>query len=282
LEPLLDIRTVVAAVTDYENRWALPDLHSALLWCRARNAQGIRTTLDILGESSDDKEKISSHTSSYLDLIKSRSSERLFTSVSIKLSALGSKVDREACIRNVLDIANEASARKVGFEIDMEGRSMVDLTIDAAKACRDLRYPVTLAFQAYLDRTAADLKAAIDLGIRVRLVKGAYAGDARDFLDIQGRFKNLARTLLYDGIPFSVGTHDPELIVWLTVKAAELPDRIEFGMLKGLSDMTKLDFVKNGWRISEYIPFGSNRAAYESRRRAYLTELEALSRAPAP
>jgi hypothetical protein len=50
-------------------------------------------------------------------------------------------------------------------------------------------------------------------GIRVRLVKGAYAGDTQDFEDIQTRFKNLMRVLADSEQDFCIGTHDPELIV---------------------------------------------------------------------
>lgn len=269
-------------VDDYENRWALPDWHGALLWARARNAQGIKAVLDILGESSNEAEAARAATEAYLHLISNISRERLFASVSIKLSALGFVKDKSVCLQNALAIAKAAGDAKVGFEIDMEGRSMVEFTLDAAKACEETGYPTTVALQAYLDRSAGDLQALISNGVRVRLVKGAYAGDTDDYADIQGRFKKLVRVLMDSGRGFCLGTHDPELIVWSTVKLAEMSDKVEFGMLKGLSDMTKLDFVRNKWHVSEYIPYGESKAAYEDRRRLYLNHLAALGREPAP
>jgi proline dehydrogenase len=269
-------------VTEYENRWVLPDWSAALLWTRARNAQGIKVVLDILGESSSTQKETESSKNAYIELLKTVSTERLYASISVKPSALGYTLDKAVCIDNILTIARESAARKIGFEVDMEGRSLVDFTIDACKSCTELRYPVTLAIQAYLDRSPKDLVTAITSGIRVRLVKGAYSGDASDFMDIQGRFKALARVLIEKGISFCVGTHDPELIVWTTAKAAEQSDKVEFGMLKGLSDMTKLDFVKNKWRVSEYVPYGMNKVAYEARRRAYLQMLASIGRQPAP
>jgi proline dehydrogenase len=86
------------------------------------------------------------------------------------------------------------------------------------------------------------------------------------------------RALANSGQDFCVGTHDPDLIVWATVKMQEHPERMEFGSLKGLADQTRLDFIKNKWRVSEYVPFGSNRAAYEERRRTYLRNIERLGR----
>jgi proline dehydrogenase len=269
-------------VTEYENRWVLPDWSSALLWTRARNAQGIKVVLDILGESSSTHKESETSKNAYIELLKAISTERLYASISIKPSALGYTVDKATCIDNILTIARESASKKIGFEVDMEGRSLVEFTLDAGKACAELRYPVTLALQAYLDRSPKDLETVIASGIRVRLVKGAYSGDTSDFMDIQGRFKALARALIEKGTSFCVGTHDPELIVWTTAKTAEQSEKVEFGMLKGLSDMTKLDFVKNKWRVSEYVPYGANKAAYEARRRAYLQMLTSIGRQPAP
>jgi len=84
------------------------------------------------------------------------------------------------------------------------------------------------------------------------------------------------------GQDFCIGTHVPELIVWATVKMRERPERIEFGSLKGLADQTKLDFIKNKWRTSEYLPFGPNRGAYEERWRTCLRHLKRLRRTAAP
>ena len=46
-------------------------------------------------------------------------------------------------------------------------------------------------------------------------------------------------------------------------------------MMLGAS-ILKLDLIKNKWRVSEYVPFGPNRAAYEERRRTYLRNIERL------
>jgi proline dehydrogenase len=109
----------------------------------------------------------------------------MFAAMSVKVSTLGYAFDKDACLRNLLSIAKEASLRGMGFEIDMEGRGTVDFTLDAARAIFETSYPVTVAPQAYLDRTAKDIESMVKNRIRVRLVKGAYAGDAQDFEDIQ-------------------------------------------------------------------------------------------------
>jgi proline dehydrogenase len=82
--------------------------------------------------------------------------------------------------------------------------------------------------------------------------------------------------------PFSVGTHDPQLIEWIKEKMVDRKDQMEFGFLKGLADETKLQLVDDEWKVSEYIPFGSEKEAYEVRRNRYLKDLEKNGREPAP
>jgi proline dehydrogenase len=59
-------------------------------------------------------------------------------------------------------------------------------------------------------------------------------------------------------------------------------DLIEFGFLKGLADRTKIAMAQDGWRVSEYVPFGEGLAAYEARRKKYLNELQKLGRISVP
>ncbi|MDD1770282.1 MAG: proline dehydrogenase family protein [Methanomassiliicoccales archaeon] len=266
---------------EYENRWALPDWHSTLLWCKARNSQAIRTIIDILGEDADEKEAVIAE-SSYHEVLRSITDEKLCAGISVKVTQLGYPHDKDGCMERSLSIAKDAAARRISFEIDMEGRGMVDFALEAVAACASENYPVTVALQAYLDRTVEDLARVVEHGAEVRAVKGAYSGDVADFQEIQMRFKALVERLLETGSAFCIGTHDPELIEWATEAASETSDRIEFSLLKGLSDQTKLEFVKHGWKVSEYVPFGKDKAAYEDRRRMYLRHLEEMGRQPAP
>ena len=164
----------------------------------------------------------------------------------------------------------------------MEGRPLVDNTLISAIDLAREGEPVTLALQAYLDRTPGDLAACIDAGVTVRLVKGAYGGDISDFTAIQERFRTHAETLMNAGIPFCAGTHDPELIDWLKDGMRNRKNHIEFGFLKGLADGAKIEMSREGWKVAEYIPFGPGGKAYYQRREQYLETLSRLGRAPVP
>ena len=268
-------------MTGSEDRWALPDLAGALRWCRGRNARGIRCTLDVLGENARNEEAAAGSVEAYLSSLRALEEEGLSASISVKLTDLGALFDRRLCLENLRTLSREAAERGVGFEIDMEGKPLAEFTLEAALECA-AEGPLTLAVAANFDRTAGDLPALLRSGIRPRLVKGAYPGDVADFREVQGRLKGLVKTALAFERPFSLATHDPEVIEWALGRLSEEKNLVEFGFLMGLSDLTKEKLAGQGWAVSEYVPFGSRRRAYETRRLQYLRELARLGREPAP
>ena len=269
-------------MAEFEERWSLPNLQSAVRSCEDRNLQGIRCILDALGEYARDENQALKSVDAYISCVRAIKEQSLNASLSLKLTSVGATFDLSLCRKNVKTIVNETARQHVGFEIDMEGRKLVSYTLDIALLYAQEGKPLTLALQAYLDRTPHDLLEAIEHKIRPRIVKGTYVGDATEFKDVQQRFKTLVEISIANGDPFSVGTHDPELIGWVEREMENEKDQIEFGFLKGLSDATKIDLANSGWKVAEYVPFGSSRSAYEARRLKYLRELHGLGRIPMP
>lgn len=269
------------AMTVTEDRWALPDLESALEWCRERNAEGICCTLDVLGENARDEVQAARSVEAYVSCASAIEDEGLDASISVKLTDLGALFDEDVCQKNVRSLAREAARCGVGFEIDMEGRSLVDFTVKAALDCA-AEGSLTLAVAANFDRTPEDLRELFQRGIRPRLVKGAYPGDVEAFEEVQERLKGLVEISLEAGAPFCLATHDPQIIDWALQRVPKEKGVLEFSFLMGLSDATKTELAAQGWAISEYVPFGSRRSAYQARRLKYLRELSALGRAAAP
>ncbi len=264
-----------------EDRWALPDLASALRWCCERNAEGIRCTLDVLGENARDEEHAARSVEAYTSCARAVEENGLDASISVKLTDLGALFDEKLCMENLRSLARDAARCGVGFEIDMEGRSLIDFTVKAALDCA-AEGSLTLAVAANFDRTPEDLRALLQKGIRPRLVKGAYPGDVKAFEEVQERLKGLVEMALDAGASFCLATHDPVVIGWALQRVPKDKDVVEFSFLMGLSDVTKTKLAAQGWSVSEYVPFGSRRSAYEARRLKYLRELSALGRAPAP
>jgi proline dehydrogenase len=269
-------------MNNQEIRWVQPDWESTIKWCKKRNHQSIRCVIDVLGENSKDEEEVGKYLQDYKTVIDSIADEKLKAAPSIKLTSLGANFDRDLCKEFVAELFTKASLNKVQFEMDMEGTPLVDFTLNSATHLSSEAFPVTLALQAYLNRSTADLYSLLENGIKVRLVKGAYLGDVDMFSFIQERFKFLFIILMDSKYPFSVGTHDLKLIEWIKGMMANKKEQIEFGFLMGLADKTKIELVEDGWNVSEYIPFGSEKIAYETRRNRYLMELEKAGRLPAP
>ena len=265
-----------------EERWAVPDLDQAIAVCRQRNREGIRCTLHPLLPYAATPAQASSAPEPIISCLGAIADARVDASLSIKLATLGSGVDRTLCRKGAEHVAGEAAARGIRLEIDMEGRGLAGFTLGTAAAIAKAGHRPTLAIQAYLDRSSADLRLILASGIRPRIVKGAYLGDTGDFPAIQERFRALVLHAAESVAQFSAGTHDPDLIRWLEERFKGSRGQIEFGFLRGLADATKMRLAAGGWEVSEYVPFGRNPKAYVLRRERYLENLLANNRVPAP
>jgi len=264
------------------DRWTLPDWATTLAWCQIRNSQGIRCIIDVLGEYASTKEATDHSMAAYMDCINQIRQNNLRASISIKLSALGATFDEELVMKNALALAKEALREGVGLEIDMEGKQSVDLTVRVVKTCAMSGIPVTMALQAYLKRSLNDLESLQGNNIQIRLVKGAYVGDFSDVQTINKCYLFLLELLSNMNLPICLATHDMEILDWMRTSGIIETSKTEFSFLKGLADKTKLDLVKKGRAVSEYVPFGKESGPYIARRMKYLHDLEVLKKSPAP
>jgi proline dehydrogenase len=269
-------------VMDPPHRWILPDLASALEWTKERNGQGIRCTLALAGEYARDREGARAGFARNIACLRAMAGDKAGASLSVKPSSLGGLTGKDACREHLVWIAREAAGHGIPLEIDMEGKGYVDLTLGAAVLCRKDHPSVTVALQSYLDRTPGDIRRMAAERIRIRLVKGAYLGDTRDFGDIERRTREDVRLLGDLGAPFSLGTHDPIVIGEVQEEFGDARDLVEFGFLMGLSGETRGRLAGEGWRVSEYVPFGPGGEGYILRRERYLRDLALAGRAPAP
>src|SRR2546428_1878 len=79
---------------------------------------------------------------------------------------------------------------------------------------------------------------------------------------------NLAdlETLFTNGRDFAVASHDGRMIERAVALAKVHPTPFEFAMLQGVRDPLKIELVKSGHRVAEYIPYGPNWLPYFTRR----------------
>lgn len=181
------------------------DAESALPGLRDLWKEGIAFSVDLLGEACVSDAEADEYRDKYLDLVRNlpeRVSEwpvqpRLEsdhlgsiprTNVSIKISSLSAKcnpIDTEGAIADlmtrIVPILEEARARDVFINFDMEQFSLKDLTLELfMRCCEAVDFRAGLAMQAYLKSGVEDAKRIADWAKRtgrvvtVRLVKGAY------------------------------------------------------------------------------------------------------------
>jgi proline dehydrogenase len=161
---------------------------------------------------------------------------------------------------------------------DMEDHSVVDATIALHDAVRSAGLPAALTLQAYLRRTEADIRAQIQRGARLRLVKGAFLA-ARDIAftrqsEIKARSRQLIELMFSRGAREAgfypiIATHDDQLHAYALERARSggwCSGEYEFEMLLGVRNDVAENLARWGERVRLYLPFGSDWWPYAVRR----------------
>jgi len=235
--------------------------------------QGMMTALDHLGENVTSLEEASGSASAYLKALDQIAARGLPATVSIKATHFGMDVSETACYENVLRVADRA--REIGsrVEIDMESTAYTERTLALVAAVAREVGDIRIAIQAYLFRTPADLERLNQLGVRVRLCKGAYNEPPHlafpDMADVDRSYVELMHRLFDQGTDPAIAGHDPRMIqeaIRYSREKAIAPDRFEFQMLYGIRRDLQRQVAKQGFRLRVYVPYGTAWYPYFMRR----------------
>jgi proline dehydrogenase len=246
--------------------------------------QGIRATLDFLGEDTLDADQADATVTAYLEVLSELSARGLtrMVEVSVKLSAIGQALPDDVAggghkiaLENARTICRAARNAGTTVTLDMEDHTTTDSTL---AILRDLRkdFPETGAvLQAYLHRTEADCRALAYEGSRVRLCKGAYNEPEevafQADLDVDRSYVRCLKVLLAgQGYPM-IATHDPRLVEIASTLASRYgrdQGSYEFQMLYGIRPEEQRRLVKAGERVRVYVPYGHEWYGYLMRRLA--------------
>src|ERR671933_2267708 len=150
-----------------------PELKDARETVRRLNAEAKLATIDVLGEEITNEEEAAAIVRAYQDVFADIERCGLDANVSVKLTALGLKLDLDLCRDNLRTVVEDASARGNFVRIDMEDSSTTDETLRLYRELRGRGHDnVGIVLQAYLRRTLADVRALARLRPSVRLCKG--------------------------------------------------------------------------------------------------------------
>jgi proline dehydrogenase len=258
-EKLLDITSVVAKL----------------------KVQGIQVTVDHLGENVRSADEAARSADAYLSVLDALDKAGLRSHISVKLTQFGLDLSDDVCISNLRRVAERAKAQNTFVRVDMESTAYTDRTLDAVRVVRRMGYEnVGAVIQAYLYRSAEDIEALCQEGIRVRLCKGAYQESADKAYpakaDVDANYIKLSQTLLdatrtNPDIYPALATHD-EAMINAAKQYVRLNDidikNFEFQMLYGIRRDLQEALLADGYNVRVYVPYGTEWYPYFMRRLA--------------
>jgi proline dehydrogenase len=241
------------------------------------NRQGMRATLDSLGENVATPEAAERAAEIYHQLLDGIHQRGLRANVSLKLTQMGMDLDPALAERVVGGLVEHAGRVGSFVRVDMEGSAYTEATLALVERLHQpgssLR--VGAVIQSYLRRSAADVGRLLQQGISIRLCKGAYKEPAEIAFpaksDVDANYIQLMQRMLMSGVYCGLATHD-EAIVRQARAFAEKKGiarkAFEFQMLYGVRRDLQKQLVEDGYRVRVYIPFGTEWYPYFMRRLA--------------
>jgi len=241
---------------------------------------GLKVTLDFLGEDTLDQAQAEATVAAYVDVLKQLAVDGLARSaeVSVKLSAVGQALPQHGdkiALEHARTICRAARNAGTTVTLDMEDHTTTDATL---ATLRELRkdFPETGAvLQAYLHRTEADCRSLAYEGSRVRLCKGAYKEPEsvafQSRLDVDKSYVRCLKVLLAgQGYPM-IASHDPRMVAIassLASRYGRAQGSYEYQMLYGIRPDEQQRLADSGETVRVYIPYGHEWYGYLMRRLA--------------
>jgi len=255
------------------------ELQNAVKVTQRLNKQGVRATMDLLGEFLTRAEKIGYYKKEYLRLIEESVQRDLDNSFSVKPSMFGLMLDPDMCYENLREIVAKAASMGRFVRIDMEDTQCTSMEIDLFKRLlNEFPQHVGLVLQAYLKRTLDDLKdlAAFDQDrglINIRICKGIYNESAelafKNKQEINLNYLIALEYMITHNMYSAIATHDKKLIdgAYKLIERYQVKrDRLEFQMLYGVTPELRKSIVDKGFTMRVYVPFGKDWFNYSIRR----------------
>ncbi|MBB6552650.1 proline dehydrogenase family protein [Nonomuraea rubra] len=253
---------------------SVQEAHAAIERLRDAN---LAVTVDHLGEETLDARAAEDTANAYITLLQAVEPLALGTrgEVSVKLSAVGQRLDESMALEHAREICAAAAANGSTVTLDMEDHTTVDSTLSILRKLRE-DYPSTgVAIQAYLFRSEQDCRDLSSEGSRVRLVKGAYREPAsvahQGKSDVDKAYVRCLRILMAGkGYPM-VATHDDRMIAITELLADRFGRTIgdhEFQMLYGIRTDRQEALAGAGHTVRVYVPYGDDWYGYFMRRLA--------------
>jgi proline dehydrogenase len=254
-------------------------IEDAMRVSKELNGNGIKVTLDVLGEFIKTLEEAEENKKEYLNLIDVTFKSGVDGNFSVKPTSFGMLIDEEACYKHIREIVIKAVSYNSFIRIDMEDSPCTDMEIKLFRRLKT-EFPanVGIVIQAYLKRTLNDIKGLADLNsekypLSFRLCKGIYiepeAIAYKKYEEVNQHFLEDLDYMFRNKIHVGIATHDKPLIdgAYKLLKQYNVPKNLyEFQMLYGVTPRLRESVVKAGHTMRVYVPFGKKWFGYSTRR----------------
>lgn len=239
------------------------------------NAQHRLVSLNHLGEHVSSEREANAAAENYKLMLEAINTHHLRGDISVKLTQLGLAFDRDLCRQLLEAIVERAAAFNNVVEVDMEESAYTEDTVNIVASLAQRWSNVGVALQAYLYRTKRDLERLKSMGLKIRLVKGAYR-EPRSVAyqrkaDVDENYRRLLDRLLQPPCRAAIATHDEKMLAEAQRLIGErrlAPEAYEFQMVYGIRRDLQNRLVEDGYALRIYLPFGRDWCPYFMRRLA--------------
>lgn len=254
-------------------------IEDAIRVSKELNSQGIKVTIDLLGEFITDLKQAEENRDAYLQIIDRIQAEKIDGNYSVKPTFFGLLLDTEICYQNIHRIVEKAAGYNNFIRVDMEDSPCTDREIELFRKLKnDFPRHVGLVLQAYLRRTLDDIKNMEDLHspeipLNFRLCKGIYVEPEaiayKKYHEINDHYIENLEYIIRKGMFPGIATHDKPLVerAYQLIRKFNLPkSAYEFQMLYGVTPELQKSIVEKGHNMRVYVPFGKEWFGYSTRR----------------
>jgi proline dehydrogenase len=254
-------------------------LEEAIINAKKLNAEGIKTTIDVLGEFITTLEEAEANKEEYLQVIEEAEKAGVDGNYSLKPTFFGLLLDKDVAYQHIREVVAKAAAYGNFVRIDMEDSPCTDMEIDMYRRLKE-EFPanVGLVVQSYLKRTHNDIENLKDINdpehpVNLRVCKGIYVEPEaiayKDYHEINSHFLDDVEYMFQEGMYPAIATHDVPLIegAYKLIDKYKVPkDKYEFQMLYGVTPALRKSILDKGHRMRVYVPFGKQWFGYSTRR----------------
>jgi proline dehydrogenase len=254
-------------------------IEEAIANAKKLNAEGIMTTIDILGEFITTLDEAEDNKNEYLQVIDAAEAAGVDGNYSVKPTFFGLLIDKEVAFKHIREVVEKAASYNNFVRIDMEDSPCTDMEIEMYRKIQE-EFPenVGLVVQAYFKRTHQDIEDLKDINtkenpVNLRVCKGIYVEPDeiayKKYDDINSHFIDNIELMFKEKMYPGIASHDIPVIegAYKLIEKYNVPkDEYEFQMLYGVTPALRKSILDKGHRMRVYVPFGKQWFGYSTRR----------------